>query len=190
MKSSYQENNYGEIFTSIVTTYCPAVLVELGVLHGYSTMYIAKGIEQNRNGKLDAFDLFEDYPYNHSQFSEVKSLLEEYGYDKFVALHKQDAFKVAHLFAENSVGFLHVDLSNAGDTVKKIMEQWDSKIVQGGIVLFEGGSEERDKVEWMIKYQRPSLKLELETNLIIKDKYIFGTYLLFPSLTVLLKKRY
>ncbi len=41
----------------------------------------------------------------------------------------------------------------------------------------------------MIKYNAKPIKPELENNQIIKDNYIFATYLKFPGLTMLLKKR-
>ena len=188
MTSSYDENNYGEVFEAIVDAFEPAVTVELGVLTGYSTRHIARGILQNKHGIFDAYDLFEDYPYKHSQYQDIKNMFNALDYG-FVNLHKQDAFTVHEKYPDNTVSLLHVDLSNTGETVQRIMALWDKKMVYGGIILFEGGSEERDGVEWMIKYNKPSIKKELETNQLIKDKYVFGTYLKFPSLTFLLKRR-
>lgn len=188
MRSSYIENNYGDTIFSVVSAFKPHILVELGVLDGYSTMHIAKAVEDNRCGHLYAYDLFEDYPYKHGIYSEVREKLDEYGYLKFTDLARMDAYEVHNHHADNSVSFLHVDISNTGETLKRIMQQWDSKMVYGGVILFEGGSEERDEIEWMKKYNMPPIKPELESNQIIKDKYVFGTYLKFPSLTCLLKK--
>jgi hypothetical protein len=84
---------------------------------------------------------------------------------------------------------MHIDISNTGDTVRKILELWDSKISTSAMVCFEGGSEERDQIEWMVKYGMPPIKAEIENNPIIKEKYVYATYLPFPSLTCLLKKR-
>lgn len=189
MLSSYAQNNYGEVFTAIVTAFHPTVLVELGVLHGYSTCHIAEGIRRNGRGQLDAFDLFQAYQYNHGTYEIVKKQIEEKGYSDIVKLHQEDAFEVHNHFANDSVGFLHVDLSNNGDILKTIMEQWDPKMVQGGVILFEGGSEERDKIDWMIKFNKSPIKPEIDKNPIIQDKYVLGTYLKFPSLTMFLKKR-
>lgn len=187
MRSSYQKNNYGEIFRAMVDAYKPINVVELGVLEGYSTVAIAEGLERNGRGMLKAYDLFEDYPYRHAKHEDVKAALARF--PLIVEVIKMDAFEVYHSYSASTVDFLHVDLSNTGETVQRIMDQWDSKIVQGGVILFEGGTEERDREDWMIKYDRPSIKREIETNEIIQRRYIYGTYLKWPGLTMLLKKR-
>lgn len=176
----------------MIRGYKPHLAVELGVLHGYSTLAILEGMKANCHGELHSYDLFEDYPFNHGSMEEVRARIEAAGYPCCgvnYQLRKMDAFMVHELYPENSVGFLHVDLSNDGDIVRRIMELWDPKMVYGGIICFEGGTEERDRVEWMVKYGNAAMKPELEKNKIIEDKYVMGTYLEFPGLTVLLKKR-
>ncbi len=69
------------------------------------------------------------------------------------------------------------------------MEQWDEKIPVGGIILFEGGTEERDQVEWMTKYKAAPIKPAIENNPIIKARYSYFIYTDFPGLTMLLKRR-
>lgn len=194
MHSSYAVNHFEDIFKAVISAHQPTVCVELGVLEGFSAIAIARGLKENFDkhgtcGHLDAYDLFEDYPYRHAPMALAEKNIEEAGLKIFVTLHKQDAFTVSELYPPNSVHLLHVDLSNTGETLKEIMQAWDSKLVQGGIILFEGGSEERDGIEWMKKYGTPSIKNELETNPIIQEKYVFGTYFRFPSMTCLLKKR-
>jgi predicted O-methyltransferase YrrM len=195
MISSYEKNNYAEVFYSIVTAWRPVNCVELGVLHGYSTLAIGEGLRAvsfppyNVRSHLSAYDLFEDYPFNHGKPREVQQKINEAGLQDFITLHKEDAWRVHERHADQSVALLHVDLSNTGETVRKIMPRWDPKLPQGGIILFEGGTEERDQVEWMIKNNAAPIKPELETNPIIAEKYIFGTYLKYPGLTFLLKKR-
>ena len=193
MKSSYVKNNIGEIFLTHIKCFRPLVAVEVGVLDGYSTSFIAQGLKVNKerwnlNGHLDAYDLWEDYPYRHGDFIAVSNILIDLGIKEFVTLHKGDAFSVWKNYADKSIHFLHVDLSNTGEILRDIMALWDRKIYQGSIVIFEGGSQERDEVEWMKKYDKLPIKPELESNPIIKKNYIYGTYLQFPSLTILYKK--
>ena len=186
IESSYVKNNYGEVLRSIIDAFKPVNVVELGVLNGYSTFHIASGLKRNGRGVVKAYDLFEQYPYKHSRYEDVVQFFKHCDNMEFFAL---DAFKVADLYQPGSVDFLHVDLSNTGETVNRIMEQWDVKMVQGGVILFEGGTAERDQEEWMIKYNKLPIKPEIETNPIIQGKYIYGTYLKWPGLTMLLKKR-
>jgi predicted O-methyltransferase YrrM len=187
MKSSYIENNYGEIFYQLAKAYPPAIAVELGVLDGYSLLHIARAIKVNRQGHIDAYDLFEDYEFNHGVQAEVQALLDKEGLGEVATLYKGDAYEAYKKYADNSVHLLHIDISNTGETVRKVMEQWDSKMVYGGLIIFEGGSEERDNIEWMVKYKKEPMKSEIETNKIVNSKYIYGTYLKYPSLTVMMR---
>jgi predicted O-methyltransferase YrrM len=192
IRSSYIQNNFGELFENIVKARKVENIVELGVLDGYSTLHLAKFLPFNKkhydiDAHLDAYDLFEDYPYKHGNMQEVQSLLNEYNLQEFVTLYKADAFEVHTKYADNSVHLLHVDLSNTGDILKRIMQNWHQKMMRNGIILFEGGSTERDDVAWMKKYNMPSIKHEIETNEIINNHYIYSIYEKFPSLTMLMK---
>jgi hypothetical protein len=195
MRSSYIQNNYDDVLFSIVTAWRPTVCVELGVLDGYSTIAIGKALKylaDNKfmtSGHLDAYDLFDEYEFKHGDMNEVLSRIGDHDLIDHVSLNKMDAFDVHEKYQNNTVYFLHVDISNTGETVKKIMDLWDPKMVVGGIILFEGGTEERDEIEWMKKYNVLPIKPEIESNPIINSKYVYGTYLPFPGMTMLLKKR-
>lgn len=194
MHSSYSINNFAPVFRSVVSAFQPTLCVELGVLEGYSTVAIAKGLKENfekggGRGHLSAHDLFEEYRYRHAALDAARANIEAAGVQDFVTLYQQNAIEVADDYSDGSVHLLHVDLSNTGETVRWVMEAWDQKMVQGGIILFEGGTDERDQVEWMKKYGGTSIKQELENNKLIAEKYVFGTYMPFPGLTCLLKKR-
>ena len=186
MRSSYIQNNYGEVFYDYVKKFTPELIVELGVLDAYSTLHFAKGLEDNKKGRIDAYDLFEDYQFKSSNYDEITRKCKEI---KCLKLYKMNAFKVHDRYKDNSVDILHVDISNDGDIVRKIMKSWNSKIVDGGLIMFEGGSLERDEIEWMKKYNKESLREEFLMNQIIRDYYTYETYVAFPSLTVLTKLR-
>ena len=192
MRSSYIKNNYGAIFEKTVEIFLPHKCVELGVLDGYSTLHIARGMKNavkfsNHPIQFNAYDLWEDYPYKHGTMKGVYQLLFDEGLEGYASLHKKDAFTVHEDYDDHSVCFLHVDLSNDGDILRRIIKRWDDKLSFGGLFLFEGGSDERDNVEWMKKYKRKSIKAEIESNPILNKKYIYATYNAFPSLSVFLK---
>lgn len=194
MHSSYARNNYDQVLIAAVTAYRPVVCVELGVLEGFSTIAIARGLFENASlrgvhGKLHAFDLFEAYEFRHSTQQAVQENLNKAGIAEYVDLQQGDAFVVQSRFQDDSVDFLHVDVSNTGDIVRNILQAWHPKIRMGGVICFEGGSEERDEIEWMQTYNGTSIKKEIETNPIIAKHYVYGTYLRFPSMTVCLRKR-
>jgi len=68
------------------------------------------------------------------------------------------------------------------------MDLWDPKVRNGGLVVFEGGTEERDQVEWMTKYNKDPIYPEIFRNPHFNLNYVGGTYRSFPGLTVMLKK--
>ena len=192
MRSSYAKNNYEAIFENVIKIFLPHKCVELGVLDGYSTLHIAKGameafVKSNHPMHLNAYDLWEDYPYKHGSMADVEYMLQRHKVNELVTLHKRDAFTVHDDYAKNSVCFLHVDLSNDGEVLRKIVERWDDKLSFGGMMMFEGGSVERDNVDWMIKYGKESIRDEINTNITLNKKYLFATHYPFPSLSVFIK---
>lgn len=194
MHSSYAQNNYAEVFKAIVSAFQPVRCVELGVLEGYSTVAIAQGLKENfekggAQSRVDGYDLFDEYKYRKASIHIAQQHLIDAGLTDFAVLHQQAAGEVSQLYEDGSVHLLHIDLSNCGDTIDWTMNEWDRKMAHNGIILFEGGTEERDNVEWMLKYGRRSIKAALESNPVITEKYVFATYMKFPGLTCLLKKR-
>ena len=193
VKSSYAKNNFGVVFKTLVMQKMPITCVELGVLYGYSSLHIGLALKYNYKehavkGHLYSYDLWEDYSYNHGNKDDVQDLFKRKGIDDYVSLYHVDAMKVHELYEEKQVDLLHVDISNTGDTFNFIMKHWHSLMSMGGIILFEGGSKERDYIEWMINYKFPSIKKAIESNKIVKSFYQYETYTKFPSLTVFTKK--
>lgn len=199
MRSSYILNNYGELLKQYVIAWQPSSFVELGVLDGYSTLHIAQGIKwlhkhRGYQGRLDAYDLFDDYEFKHGNKEEVEKLLSDNGVSDYVNLQRGNAYAVQSKYPDmaldsvRGIEFIHVDISNTGATLRSFMDLWHPKIGQRGLVLIEGGSNERDQVEWMQKYNKPSIKEEIRTNPIINKYYMYGTYFDYPSMTVLLRK--
>jgi len=193
MRSSYKENNYGDVLLSLIIGKKPEMCVEVGVLDGYSTLHIARGLKFNKEvsgveGKLWSWDLWDEYEYKHGNEDEVQKLIDDEGLTDFVNLSSGDAFDVSHIIASRTVDFLHVDISNNGNILKKVMNFWSHRLRECGIIAFEGGSEERDNIEWMVKYHKPKIREELKNNKIIKED--FGYYIMsaFPSMTIFQKK--
>jgi len=187
MYSSYRENNFGEILYETVLEFPPRIAVELGVLEGFSTIAIARALYMLNTGHLDAYDIWEDYEYRHSTQKEVQETIDGCGLSDFVTLHKQDAYTVHENYEDRSVHLLHIDISNDGDVFNTMLANWDSKVSHCGLILFEGGSEERDKVEWMVKYNKKPIRPEISNNQLANTNYIYGGYNAFPSLTVMKK---
>ena len=122
MRSSYIKNNYAPLFELTTEAFLPQKCVELGVLDGYSTLAIARGLKRasivsNHVSHLHAYDLWEDYPYKHGRMVDVQDALNLSNVSQFVTLYKKDAFDVYKGYEDLSVCLLHVDLSNDGENI-------------------------------------------------------------------------
>lgn len=178
MRSSYESNHYDNLLFSIAEIHKPKFIVELGVLDGYSLRALASGCFPKT--QVYAFDLFEEYEYKHGNRDEVNEYLLKNNLN--VALVKLDAILAAELFEDNSIGVLHVDISNDGDKLAKVFDAWTEKIQHDGIIVFEGGSQERDNIEWMKKYDKTPI-CEFKKTLTERG-FEFVTLAPFPSMTI------
>jgi len=192
MRSSYIQNDYGKVLQLYVEGWIPINAVELGVLDGYSTVHIARGFKNLdkvgvHKGFVTSYDLFEDYQYKHGKKEEVQNLINKEELSDYAQLKKGDAFKVHEEYEDGRVEFLHVDISNTGEIVEEIMRNWHPKMAPRGLVLIEGGSVERDEVDWMVQFNKSSIRKVINENPLITENYQCCTHLRFPSLTVLLR---
>ncbi len=170
VESSYKYNNLGKTLYDQVIWEKPEIIIDFGVLEGYSTIAMALACKENKKGKVKVYDLFEDYEFNHSKFDRLIKNLKEHGVMDYVDIEKMNFFD----WVKNPEAFnmLHLDISNTGDIIDLL------EPLQGtGTILFEGGSEMRDKVGWMMKFNKKPInqsKLKFE---VINQK--------FPSLSKL-----
>jgi hypothetical protein len=179
--SSYEENNYGEIFYSLMRIYRPNKVIELGTKAGYSAYHIARGLDANKKGKLYCYDLWEKYPFHSVPITVALQNLKKF--KDIVRLRQRDAVGVNKL--HKSVDILHVDISNDGKILDKLIPYWINKVRQ--FIIIEGGSKERDKVYWMDKYHKVPI-----TNW-LKDfslRYNVEYFVIepFPSVIIMHKK--
>ena len=193
MRSSYMENNYGSVLKALVFAHKPKISVECGVLDGYSTFNIAEAIKYNSQrtgieGEFFAFDLWDDYEYKHGSFEEVKNMLRNKGLRDYCYLNKGNAFSVYKSFDNNSIDFIHIDISNNGEILLDILSLWGSKLSDNGIIVFEGGSIDRDNVEWMKNYMFTPINSILKSSM-ISNNWDYKILEPFPSMSILWKKK-
>ncbi len=96
IRSSYKDNEYGNVFRALILSNKPSLVVECGVLDGYSTFHIAHALRFNRHrgihSEFFAYDLWEDYEYKHGDYEAVEEMLKSQNLDGFVNLTEGDAF--------------------------------------------------------------------------------------------------
>lgn len=191
IRSSYSQNNYGSIFRALILAKRPRLVVECGVLDGYSAFNIAHALRFNERergimSEFYAFDLWDDYEYKHGNYDDVAKFLLAHDLHRYVNLCKGDAFEVVDKFKNRFIDFLHIDISNDGDKLLRVLDVWGELIGYDGIIAFEGGSKERDE-GWIKKYGHKPIRESLDDPKVYEnwDVQIFEP---FPSLTLLWRK--
>lgn len=144
--SSYVSNNIGETIYNTVINLKPKIIIDFGLLYGYSTVCLAQAVRDNGFGHVIGYDLFESYKYKNSIKPIVEYNLDYYSLSNYVTLIKKDFQK--WLEEEEEFDLLHLDISNTGDIIHKIYKKYPNSPV-----IFEGGTEERDNIDWMVKYK-------------------------------------
>lgn len=170
--SSYRKNDLGKTLYDLVLSVKPNRIVEFGVLHGYSTVAMAMALDELGKGKIKAYDLWDDYEHNHGVRWKVMVELMNRKLGKYVDLCYGD-FQNWDI---EPCDMIHLDISNDGKTIRKAFEKI-RRANWNGVFVFEGGSLERDEIEWMKKYKKlPISKCGVPYRLINSR---------FPSLSIL-----
>lgn len=185
LKSSYKKNNYWLDFYHTVLNLKPNLIVEIGILEGYSLLSLTKGCIENKKGKIVAIDLFEDYPYNHANYIDIINKLNNFGVSEHILLIKSNVLGVK--FKNNTIDLLHIDISNTGDKIIKLLKKFHSKLNKNAVIIIEGGSTERDTIKWMIKNNCEPIS-NIFKNKKINELYSFFTVENYPSITYCFKK--
>jgi hypothetical protein len=167
IESSYRENNLGKTLYNLVLQHRPKKIVEFGSLNGYSAICMAMALDEIGEGKIESYDLFEDYEFKHGKVTECNHNAQKYGVDKYITFLHGDIWKY-----KGSADMFHVDISNDGDIIKEVRKKLFKKFV-----VFEGGSQERDEVEWMQKYRKSPISGSVP-YILLNEK--------FPSISKLL----
>jgi hypothetical protein len=184
MRSSYLEHNFGPFFQKAVQMFGPKRIVEFGLLDGYSTEYLLNGLIYNGFGKLDCFDLFEDFPFNRADYGYINKRFLKCKEEGLIRINKGDFYRQDEILGDQQIDMFHIDIANNGDTYDWFINNYFPKLSSNGIAMLEGGSRERDLVSWMIKYNKPPIHLVLEKlNTCSEIKYM--TIEKFPSITIL-----
>jgi predicted O-methyltransferase YrrM len=172
--SSYKQNDIGHTLYNTIVKYKPKNIIDFGILNGYSTIAMAQAVRDIKVGHIFGLDLFEKYPYNKSTFSNTLSNLHKYNIAEYVTLSYCDFTEWIEK-SDQDFDLLHLDISNDGDILERIYNKY---IGTSKIILFEGGSLERDEVDWMVKYNRKKISTANISYSIIDNK--------FPSLSQLI----
>jgi hypothetical protein len=176
IKSSYKKNNYDKIFQSICFSLNPQKIVEYGILEGYS---LDSFVKYGKNALIEANDLFDDFPYNSADYDFIRN---KFIKNSNVSIYKRNFYESVNFYEDNSIDIFHVDIANTGDVFEFAIQNYLPKV--RGLMILEGGSEERDNVDWMIRYRKPKIqpvlkKYSNDAKITIMED--------FPSITLIRK---
>ena len=176
IKSSYKKYSYDKVFKSLCFCLDPKLIVEFGILEGYSLDCF---VNYSNASTIEANDLFDDFPYNAADRIHIE---EKYKGVDNLKIKKKNFYESVNDYSEDSIDILHIDIANNGDTYDFAIKNYLPKV--RGVMILEGGSEERDNVEWMIKYSKPKIQPVLKKY---DDSAIITVFEDYPSLTLIKK---
>lgn len=176
IKSSYKKYHYNKVFQSICFAMNPSRIVEFGILEGYSLDCF---VSNTQDCLIDGNDLFDEFPYNAANYEFV---VEKYKNYSNLNIYKRDFYNSVDVYEDNSIDILHIDIANNGDTFEFAIKNYLPKV--RGIMIMEGGSKERDNIDWMIKYNKSKIqpvlkKYENDVRITVLED--------FPSITLIKK---
>ena len=178
MTSSYNNNNinFGDLFSTITFIQQPKKIIEIGILNGFSLSNFINNSSENT--QIYAYDIFQNFNGNHAIKDDI---LNRFNQDN-VIIEEKNFFDVYKEHDNNSIDILHIDIANDGDTYEFVFQNYIKKMTSGGIIILEGGSEQRDNIEWMIKYKKPKIQPVINKY---KKIYDIKTFTAFPSITII-----
>ena len=176
INSSYNktELQYGDLFRIITWMTKPKRIVEFGLLEGYSLHQFA--VTANNTCCIEGYDIFEKFNGNAAK----RNIQECFVQFPNVKIQEGDFYTKYKSYEDNSIDILHIDIANDGHVYEFAFEYYLPKLTKEGIMILEGGSEERDNVEWMIKYKKQPILHILEKFMPVYDIFKLEKY---PSCT-------
>jgi len=181
MKSSYNNTiTYKELLEGIIFCKNPKTIIEFGILEGVSL----KAFIENSNSQCDikAYDIFEEFNGNSAN---KEILLNTFSKFENVKIDYGDFYEKYKNIEDNSIDMLHIDIANNGDVLEFTIENYLQKLCDNGLLIFEGGSNERDNIDWMNKYNKTKINPIIQKYKDLYDIKIIGS---IPSITLIKNK--
>ena len=127
----------------IVKNFRPKKIVEFGPGRGQTTITMALALKELEEGKIDSYDLWVDEYWGDKEncLNEFKT----WNVDNLITLEHLDFYDWIKLpKKDREFDILYFDIDNNGDKLLDLYKGVKHNIEKGSIVLFEGGSLERD----------------------------------------------
>jgi len=178
-RSSYHQEKFSKVFKALCFSMNPKKIGEFGVLDGYSLDCFLDST--NEDCSIEAYDLFEDFPYNAADFGSISRKYSNLPVER-LKIDKGNIFDALKIVNPDEVDIFHVDVANDGEVYEFCIKNLLPLLKRNGVLILEGGSEERDNCEWMIKYKKPKIREILFKYQDVLEIKVFSE---FPSMTLI-----
>jgi hypothetical protein len=178
IRSSYKNTiDYSDIFSSICFMKKPQKIIEIGILDGYSLLSMVNNVDSSCN--INAYDIFEEFNGNSANKEKLDNIFSKY---ENVSIEYGDFYKLHYSIDDNSLDILHIDIANNGNIYQFTFDNYMKKLKKDGLLIIEGGSNERDDIEWMNKYNFPKINPIINNYKNLYNIHTIGT---IPSITLI-----
>ena len=156
-ESSFKGTNIGNYLYSYVCDKKPKLIIELGVLNGFSTSCFLQAIHDLPHiTRIISVDLFNLYEFNRCSIDTyVSNVSKYYSSNSQHSIVQCDVFAINFHELSNLFGpvpynqiLTFIDISNDANSLSTLFKRIKSPI------LFEGGTLQRDNVPWMLQYEK------------------------------------
>ena len=143
ISSSYAANRLGETLYNYILVKRPKHIGEFGIYNAYSTICMAQALDEIGEGKITAYDLWDtNEKRGRSSMDVAVRNVVQAGLDKYVTIEQGNFWDIDC----DQFDMIHLDIDNDGEILERAAEKLKN---YKGMVIFEGGSEERDNCPQM-----------------------------------------
>lgn len=176
-RSSYKHPiTFKELFQTICFLKQPKKILEFGILDGYSLQAMAEILPLET--QIVAYDIFDEFNGNHANETAIVEMFKNYENVQI----KKGNFWFSNVFIKwSDYDIIHIDIANDGSVYNFAFETIAQQMDKNCVLILEGGSPERDQIEWMKKYNKTPIQSVIQK---FKNRFKIYTINSFPSLTL------
>ena len=120
----------------------PSKVVEFGPGAGYTTIAMAKALDENNiDGHINSYDIWDDKYWGGKSVTQAE--YDAWGVSNYITLNNLNFDDWVENGCED-FDFLYFDINNTSEKLLKLYECTKKQVEGGAVIFFEGGSKERD----------------------------------------------
>ena len=129
------------ILYDFIATLKPKKIIEFGPGSGYTTICLAKSLEENKiDGHIYSYDIWDDDYWGKRSITQTE--YNAWGVSEYITLNHLDFFE--WIQKPEKFDFMFFDINNTSEKLLKLYNGVKEQIDNGSVVFFEGGSKVRD----------------------------------------------